>query len=259
MKLSRQFRTTRITHYAARSGLVLLIVAVLLLTACGGAQQKKSYRIGVLTGAGSIGSHSGMEDPDQAALLAMGDPDGSLPGAKDEVEALSGAWGQVASFTGEDVTKTRLRIEARKARILHLATHGYLLSDNPEGSYLLLAGEGADGKLGFHDIKLLPLSETDVAVLSACETAMGVSGEGSEIVGLAYQFELRGASTVVASLWKVSDASTQALMLEFYQELGSGEVTKAEALRRSQLKLLEDEATSHPFHWAPFILIGDWR
>ncbi|MCB9761055.1 MAG: CHAT domain-containing protein [Alphaproteobacteria bacterium] len=217
------------------------------------------YRLAVLTESGALGRRETLADQQQAALLAFANPDATLPGAEAEVAALSDAWGDTRTFVGDEATKAALRREVRTSQILHLATHGVLLSENPEGSYLLFAGEGADARLTFREITLLPLVDTRLAVLSACSTAMGVSGEGTEIIGLAHQFERRGADTVVASLWDVNDASTSALMTAFYTNLRDAELGRAEALRRAQLGLLADPATAHPYYWAPFILIGDWR
>jgi CHAT domain-containing protein len=63
---------------------------------------------------------------------------------------------------------------------------------------------------------------------------------------------------VVASLWKVNDAATATLMERFYTELKAGR-PKAEALRQAQIALLRERATAHPYLWAPFVLIGEWR
>jgi UMF1 family MFS transporter len=98
-----------------------------------------------------------------------------------------------------------------------------------------------------------------LAVLSACETAVGDHGDGREIAGLAYQLEVRGAASVMASLWSVDDASTSRMMVRLYGDLGRKDTTRAEALRQAQLALLADPDTAHPYYWAPFVLIGDWR
>ncbi|MEO0708754.1 MAG: CHAT domain-containing protein, partial [Cyanobacteria bacterium J06649_5] len=117
------------------------------------------------------------------------------------------------------------------------------------------------------------------------QTALGgTTGDGTEIAGLSsYFLAANRAETVIASLWSVSDGSTSLLMQRFYELLASGELTKAEALRQAQLSLLKQEDTlderfaalgisrglananatestagiEHPYHWAPFILIGN--
>ena len=100
-------------------------------------------------------------------------------------------------------------------------------------------------------------------LLSACRTALADSLEqdGIEINSTAYHFMNRGAKSVIASLWKVSDASTAQLMEEFYKNLAIGKMTKSEALRKAQLSLLHPTNKSteylHPYYWSPFILMGN--
>ncbi len=215
----------------------------------------EDYRVSVLTQSGALATHAPI--PKNASILAFGNPDGSLPGAEAEVVNLSKVWGKKStqSYFGADATKAKLRSEVGNNAILHLATHGHLLNENPEGSYLTMA----DSSLTFREITLLPLGSVDLAVLSACQTAVGDHGEGKEIAGLAYQFEMRGADSVIASLWSVNDGSTGQLMVHLYENLRKPNTSKGDALRDAQLGLLANETTSHPYHWAPFLLIGDWR
>jgi CHAT domain-containing protein len=217
------------------------------------------FELAMLTQAGALSDHRPLER--RSAVLALGNPDGSLPGAAAEVEALGELWRRkdIATFLGEQATKGALRSELEGRHILHLATHGYLLDDNPEGSFLLLAGEGSQARLTWREIPLLPLADVDLVVLSACQTALGDRSEGREISGLAYQFEMRGAASVIASLWEVDDVSTTALMSGMYGRLQEQGGRRAALLRQAQLELLANEDYAHPFHWAPFVLIGDWR
>ena len=117
--------------------------------------------------------------------------------------------------------------------------------------------------------------------LSACDTATsGAGADGREVEGFAVLAQRQGAKAVVASLWPVADASTMMLMHDFYRlRGGQAGVTKAEALRQAQLSLLRGGAKSdagdgerrglagmrlgatpysHPYFWAPFILVGNW-
>jgi len=222
----------------------------------------EKYQIAVLTLAGAFEEYSKNRNIAQAEILAFSNPDGSLPAAESEVKALEKMWSPIRTFYGTDATKFNLKSNLRGVkshyRILHFATHGALLNDNPRGSYLLFAGD--DNRLSFREIPSYPLQRTYLATLSACETALGDKGEGSEISGLAYQFEKRGAGSVIASLWKVNDASTADFMTVFYSHLKKPGVSKAESLQAAQLKLLSSNGdTQHPYFWAPFILIGDWR
>ena len=200
------------------------------------------------------------------ALLALGNPDGTLPAADDEVAALAGLFPAARILHGKDATEARLMQEAPTRAVLHLATHGVLDPAAPEHSYIVLAPEDAgDGHLGYLEIPGLygALRNTGLVVLSACETAVpveapleGTSAEGGlEIAGLANQFRRAGVPRLLASLWQVSDTSTQALMVGFYEALGQGRTPTA-ALAAAQRGLMGREETAHPFHWAPFILIG---
>ncbi|NJN30167.1 MAG: CHAT domain-containing protein [Synechococcales cyanobacterium RM1_1_8] len=167
-------------------------------------------------------------------------------------------------------------------RILHIATHGQFVSGNPDDSFLLL---GNGERLKIPEIQTMAdLGGIHLAVLSACETAKGgIDKEGIEVSGLSYYFLTQGVKSVAASLWLVNDASTSELMQRFYANLAAGQ-SKAEALRQAQLSLMEAEqpagqdadrasvavvssngitraaatgSFSHPYYWAPFILIGN--
>ncbi len=96
----------------------------------------------------------------------------------------------------------------------------------------------------------------ELLVLSACETA---TGDNREVLGIAGMAVQSGARSTLASLWSIDDSSTVELMRKFYQELTKNEVTKAEALRLAQLHLLKNPAAYKPSHWAPYVLVGDWR
>jgi CHAT domain-containing protein len=128
----------------------------------------------------------------------------------------------------------------------------------------------------FRDNQNLSLIDTELLTLSACETGVSShASNGREVDGLATTAQLKGAKAVISSLWEVSDTSTGELMADFYRRWASGgsKVSKVEALRQAQLDLLQervrpkpdlanpDAPTSfaHPFFWAPFVLMGNWR
>lgn len=219
----------------------------------------ESYRLAMMTQASAFKVARTQSEWQKSGVLAIGNPDGSLPGAEAEVKALGEIWPNFKPLYGGQANKRNLRQLVRQYGILHLATHGFLLEDQPEDSYLLLAGANKEDYLTFRDIPLLPLQNVEIATLSACQTALGDRGEGVEIAGLAYQFVRSGASTVIATLWSVNDQSTSTLMQHFYTELRQTGIQKAEALRQAQLKLIQKPETRHPYYWAPFILLGDWR
>jgi CHAT domain-containing protein len=103
----------------------------------------------------------------------------------------------------------------------------------------------------------------DLIVLSGCETGLGGNfGTGVEILGLGYQLQSAGARAVIASLWSVDNGGTQVLMDDFYTNLKTGKYSKAEALQKAQISLINSNNQqkndfSHPYYWSPFILIGN--
>jgi CHAT domain-containing protein/Tfp pilus assembly protein PilF len=174
--------------------------------------------------------------------------------------------------------------------VVHIASHFVFKPGDDSQSYLLMAGKDDPGK-GYHltvadfrDNQKLTFDDTDLLTLSACETGMsGNAGDGREVDGLGTTAQLKGAKAVISSLWEVDDASTGLLMGDFYKRWaeGAGKVTKVEALRQAQLDLLLGKVMpasggdgrgfgsrinpgvpagySHPFYWAPFVLMGNWR
>jgi CHAT domain-containing protein len=165
--------------------------------------------------------------------------------------------------------------------VVHLATHAAFVTGQPEQSFILF-GDGSRSTL--RDVGSWRLPNVDLMVLSACETGLGDKlGDGKEVLGFGYQMQQTGARAAIASLWKVDDGGTQALMNAFYAALEKGNTTKAEALRQAQNALITGDykalgeqrglevqqrissslppqvnsRLSHPYYWAPFILIGN--
>jgi len=114
--------------------------------------------------------------------------------------------------------------------------------------------EAEDGLLTAEDVSGLDLLNTELVVLSACQTGLGEVHVGEGVFGLRRAFVLAGAKTLVMSLWKVPDKHTQELMEEFYRRILNGE-PRAEALRNAQLSMKAKYA--HPFYWGAFICQGD--
>ena len=170
--------------------------------------------------------------------------------------------------------------------LVHIASH-FSLRGKDDDSFLLLGG-GEKRELKVADLRDMEtiFNGVELLALSACNTATG--GGGEEVEGFGMVAQVQGALAVLASLWSVADASTRDLMVNFYRTLESSDISKAEALRQAQLKLMcgeystpsearrgvtiirqEGEAPdfkpnpkapySHPYFWAPFILIGNWR
>lgn len=182
----------------------------------------------------------------------------------------------------------------RRPELLHIATHGRFLEDIPGSSlqaesrtvgaselpgidteklrienpllrsWLFFAGanrggnDETDGTLTALEAAQLDLWGTKLVVLSACETGVGEAKIGDGVYGLRRALVLAGSEAQLMSLWAVSDRGTQELMIEYYTRLKAGE-GRSEALRNTQLKMLNDLRRRHPFYWASFIQSGEWR
>jgi CHAT domain-containing protein len=188
-------------------------------------------------------------------VLALGDPDGSLPAAGVEAQKVAALFEGSKSYVGATASRDKVEGLPAQTRLLHLATHGQLDGDNPTQSYLVMGGAG---RLCVADIYALPLAGVRLVTLSACQTALAQRDPGSEVTSLADAFEVAGANSVIATLWSVDDEATQQLMLAFYAQVKQGK-SLAEALRAAQLELIGQGRTQAPFYWAAFCLYGDWR
>ncbi len=196
----------------------------------------------------------GKPRPD-APLLALANPDGSLPAASREIREIGKIRPGVTALDGEQATKERFLSLAGKFPDLHLATHGVLDPEHPERSYLLMAGaDEVSQRLTIAEIAGLRLEPHGIAILSACETAVGEQIPGAALITMAAAFSQAGSQSILASLWEVEDVATRDLMIAFHGALAK--TGRATALQQAQLTVLKNSATAHPYYWAPFILIG---
>jgi CHAT domain-containing protein len=145
---------------------------------------------------------------------------------------------------------------------LHVATHGIFNSNEPSLSGLLLSrvdrqGRATDGLLQLGDIFNLRLN-SDLVVLSACETGRGTEIKGEGLVGMTRGFLYAGSQRVVASLWKVDDAATATFMQQFYHNLITEKQSPSQALRSTQLFMQSHKTWASPFYWSAFVLQGEW-
>lgn len=141
---------------------------------------------------------------------------------------------------------------------VHLATHGMVNESKPELSELFLCKEGGsneDGNLFTGEIFNLKLNAR-LVTLSACQTGLGKITRGEGIIGLSRALLYAGAQNVMVSQWTVNDASTAALMVEFYKNLLSGNSNLALALQKAKCSLAKHPTYAQPYYWAPFVLIG---
>ncbi len=188
-----------------------------------------------------------------------------LPATRGEVESLRRLYPQASRiYLGAEATEGRAKAVGTETTHLHIASHGLLNDRFPLDSALAFSipshrREGEDnGLLQAWEIFEQVRIDADLVTLSACDTGLGKVLGGEGLLGLTRAFQYAGARSVLASLWSVSDASTGELMKRFYGYLKAGQ-SKADALRGAQLDLLRSTELSHPFHWAGFELIGDWR
>lgn len=188
-----------------------------------------------------------------------------LPFSRDEVTGIAALYpGNSKVFLGAEATEEHAKLAAPQALYLHFATHAFLDERFPLNSGLALTiperlAEGQENGLLqaweiFEQVRL----NADLVVLSACQTGLGKEIGGEGLIGLTRALQYAGARSIVASLWNVDDLKTSELMKELYQQLQNGK-SKDEALRAAQLALLHSRTGSHPYYWAAFSLIGDWR
>lgn len=243
----------------------------------------------------------------------------SLPGFREELNAVTQilrsrfANAPLATLSRQEATEERFLRVCANYGTLHLVTHGYFESAADAGSSesgrgpdpliakfspgllsgLVLANanlpvteESDDGILRASEIEAASMAGVDLVVLSACETGLGASAGGEGLTGLQRAFQIAGARSVVASLWKVDDRATLELMRTFYENLWIKGQTKLDALRNAQLDLLRNPVLADgtrlrgkpvrtqqpatdtdtpkvvrtdPLFWAAWTISGDWR
>lgn len=195
------------------------------------------------------------------SLVLVGNPEGTnLPSSEEEVAAISSVYPNSLTLTGSQATEAQVITAAPASEVLHLATHCRLDAQDPWQSYIQLASSAeSDGRWSVAEISGQSWSSMQLVALSGCESALGGSRPGLEFESVAKAFSLamEGPPSIVATLWPVEDVSTKQLMVSFYSQLKNHR--KSEALMLAQSELIESDKFAHPFFWAPFILIGEWR
>jgi CHAT domain-containing protein len=206
----------------------------------------------------------------QEAFRDIGFGDGSrippLPASRDEANAIMAVTPWRTGFKAEGFEASRatiMRPAMNQYRIVHFATHGFVDYQHPDLSGLVLSlvdenGRAQDGFLRMHDIYNLKLP-VDLVVLSACNTGLGKEVKGEGLIALTRGFMYAGAGGVVASLWKVDDDATAALMTHFYEGMFKRQLTPAAALREAQLRMSREKRWQSPYYWAAFVLQGQYN
>jgi CHAT domain-containing protein len=179
-----------------------------------------------------------------------------LPGAAEEASTLGTLYRDHTTLVGAAAGRAAVTAALQRAAILHYAGHAVFDEDRPERSYLVLAG-GAAAHLSATDIALLPLGNVRLVALSACQTVGAQRDAVGGLAGLAGAFRAAGVGGVVGSAWRVDDALTRPLMVEFHRSYAASGNGPA-ALRDAQLRLLRSPtaALRAPAAWASFRYVG---
>ena len=200
---------------------------------------------------------------DQIRALVGGLSEGTadtlpLPGVQREVDQIrQEISARVLLNQGFTANSLKRQVEAAPYTVVHLATHGQFSSQAAE-TYI----QTWDGRVDINSLQSLlnqrresRTAAIELLVLSACETAEGDNRAALGMAGIAVR---SGARSTLATLWTVNDDSTATFVAEFYKKLARSSISKAQAVRQAQVKLLKSQMFKHPYYWAPFILVGNW-
>ena len=180
--------------------------------------------------------------------LVMGVPDARAPHILTEVQTVAPLLPQPELYLGERATVAVLSERGQECGLLHIATHGNYLQDNP----MFSSNRLGDGYLNLYDLYQMRLGAR-LAVLSGCATGMNVVAAGDELLGLQRGLFCAGVTSVLLSLWDVHDRTTAELMQSFYKGyIATGDMPGA---LRQAMKAVRAEFP-HPYFWAPFVLSG---
>ena len=205
-----------------------------------------------------------------------------LPFAGKEVTDLAQTIPNTVKLVDNEFSRAKVLPNMKTSNIIHLATHAAFVEGSPDNSFILL---GNGDRINLREVSEWDLPNVTLVVLSACQTALGGNlGNGIEILGFGYQLQRAKVRAAIASLWAVSDGGTQQLMSAFYTAIKTGKVSHAEALRQAQVALITGDyealgeprgefvsieprlrvqpssaptKLTHPYYWAPFIMIGN--
>jgi len=211
-----------------------------------------------LPGAGLLKYVMKKQPAEGLKVLAFGNPELGdkrldLPFAQAEVENIKKIIPQATIFIKAEATKDRAREMLSDYDIVHFATHGIFAAESPMNSGLLLSTSALTGeRLTAAEIFRLRFKGRAV-VMSACQTALGLSSTGSEIMGLNRSFIYAGSPSVIGTLWSIDDKSTAVLMEKFYTRLKKTEGI-ADALKEAQNEMIR--LGYEPYDWAGFVLTG---
>jgi CHAT domain-containing protein/tetratricopeptide (TPR) repeat protein len=188
------------------------------------------------------------------AALVIGNPTGDQVFAEEEAKQIGERFHVKPLLS--NATKARVQAQLSGKALAHFATHAHFDPEDPFASGMRLA----DGILTAREV-LEQRLDTELMVLSGCETGLSHVGPGDELAGVARAFLYAGVSSLILSSWRVSNKSTVLFMDSFYNYLydndGGKKNTTAEAVRQATLEVRRE--FSHTYHWAPFALFGNCR
>jgi CHAT domain-containing protein len=186
---------------------------------------------------------------------------GPLPHTRLEARAIAACYPDAVVREASAAQESFVKRTAAEFRILHFATHAVVNDSAPMLTGVILSrpprNSMEDGVLTVRELFEMKLN-ADLAVFSACETARGTQKRGEGIIGLTWGAFAAGVPAQVVSQWAVDDAATARLMEGFYRAMKAG-TPKESALRSAALATLRNPKHNHPFYWAPFLVMGDWR
>lgn len=201
-------------------------------------------------------------DPENASIFIGGLTEAvqgypALPSVATEISDIREVFTGPALIDGDFLTRAvEKQLSEQPFRIVHIASHGEF-GGRARDSFVLTF----DDRITIDELaRLIEKSEVreealELLTLSACQTA---AGDDRAALGLAGVAVRSGARSALATLWYISDEASAELVASFYRELRKPGVARAEALRRAQVRFLEDPAFRHPGYWSPFLLIGSW-
>ncbi len=195
-----------------------------------------------------------------------------LPGTRieaigiDSIRSLHNHKGDMLLY--EDANETTVKSDMlSEYKYVHIASHGFVNQQEPEFSGIFLFMDSThkeeDNILFTGEVYNISLN-AELVTLSACETGLGKISSGEGIIGLTRALIYAGAKNVTVSLWKVSDASTKELMIDYYSDFLEKPIPKkldeslaySPSMRKAKLKMINSPKFSHPYYWSPFVLIG---
>jgi CHAT domain-containing protein len=187
-------------------------------------------------------------DRSQGPPAVFGVPDGAAPRIAEETRAVAARLGTDRLFVGADASLANLRTMASQARTLHIATHGVFNRTQPMLSAIRLA----DDWITLYDLYSLDI-RSELVVLSTCESGTAGVTAGNEILGLSRGCLYAGAPALLCSQWRVKDGVAAEFMQAFYAHLER--LPDAAAAHRAAMRDIR-RTYPHPYHWAPFFLMG---